>query len=195
MMKKILMMTCILALISTTGFAGTDFVLNLSPGFILYSPDAEGFKVSDGWKTEETEGYISNTAILGAGVGFETPDLFFDMTGGVGYLWSSSVKAKLVMMDFACRFKLHRDEMTLGPHLSIMKYKPDWGGDTDISLGDDTAVSGGLSFTIGSKPFSIMAALDYISLSFDVESPGIAIDGGSLDLSGIALQIGLLFRF
>lgn len=132
--------------ISAKSFAGANLVLSASPGFFLYSPDAEGFKASDGWKTDEVEGYFSNIATVSAGVGIDTPALFFDITGGIGYMWSSSITSTVLLGDLACRFKLRRDEMTLGPHITFLKFSPDWDSSADISLSDETGIAGGLSF-------------------------------------------------
>ena len=47
-MKKILILfiTVFVTMISTPCFAGADFILDLKPGSILFSPDIDGFRVS-----------------------------------------------------------------------------------------------------------------------------------------------------
>lgn len=169
--------------------------LNLTPGIFIYSPDVDGFQASDGWKTDEVSGYLSNMATGMIGLSFDNPTMFTDIGIGLGYLYNSSFTATSFLADVALRFKLKREEMTLGPHLSIVKYKPHWKGDADISLSDPTGIIAGLSFTMGSKAFSLMASLDYLTASFDAERPSMSLHGNSLDLSGIALQLGVIFRF
>jgi len=184
----------LMILLPASGFAETNLILSFTPGIFLYSPDADGFQVSDGVKTGEVEGYFSNKATLNIGVGFDTPELFVDLTGGIGYLYNSAFTAKMAMADLAFRFKIRREELTAGPHISIIKYSPDWDGDADVSLSDDTGIISGLSMTMGSKAFSIMASLDYVKASFDVEK-GVSLNGNDLDISGFAIQLGVLLRF
>ncbi|MCP4345745.1 MAG: DUF481 domain-containing protein [Desulfobacterales bacterium] len=195
---KTLAAVCIawfVSLIPASGFAEVNLVLNVAPGIFVYSPDADGFKVSDGINTGEVDGYLSNMATVTGGIGFNTPGLFFDVTGGVGYLYNSAFTSKILMADAALRFKIRREELTAGPHISFMKYKPDWEGDANVSLSDDTGIMAGLGITIGSKEFSISASVDYIKASFDVDPPGISVNREPLDISGIALQIGMILRF
>jgi len=187
--------TLFLIIIPVSGFAENNLIVNFMPGIFLYSPDTDGFRVSDGEKIGEVSGYLSNKATLSAGVGFNMPDFFVDLTGGVGYLYNSAFTAKMVLADLAVRFKIRREELTAGPHLSVIKYSPEWEGDANVSLSDETGFMTGLSVTIGSKDFSIAASLDYLKASFDVEPPGISIDGGALDISGLAFQLGLILRF
>ncbi|NJL59002.1 MAG: DUF481 domain-containing protein [Desulfobacteraceae bacterium] len=197
MMKRVIIRVIVLlaVMIPAQSFAKANLILNLTPGFIVYSPDVDGFEVSDGWKTDQISGSFSNIAALSAGVGVDTPGMFFDMTVGAGYLWSSFMKSDVLMGDVACRFKIRRDEMTLGPHLTFLRFSPDWEGDSKIKLSDETGVAGGLSFTIGSKAFSIIAALDYMHLDFKIEEPRLPTNPDSLNMSGIVFQIGMLMRF
>lgn len=185
----------IIVLIPMSSSAEVNLIVNVTPGIFIYSPDADGFQVSDGSVSGEVGGYISNMATLSAGIGFNTPALIFDMTGGVGYLYNSAFTAKILMGDFALRFKIRKEELTAGPHISFFKYNSDWEGDADVSLSDDTGILTGLSLTIGSKAFSILASLDYIKASFAVEHPGISVNNDELDISGLALQVGMVFRF
>lgn len=187
--------TIIIVLIPLPSSAEVNLVVNFMPGIFIYSPDADGFRVSDGLETGEVSGYISNMATLSAGVGFNSPSLIFDMTGGIGYLYNSAFTAKIVTGDFALRFKIRKEELTAGPHLAFFKYHSDWDGDADVSLSNDTGIVTGLALTIGSKAFSLSGSLDYIKASFSVEGPGISLNKDELDISGLALQLGMIFRF
>ncbi len=197
-MMKTLMAVCIalfVTMIPASVFAEANLIVGVTPGIFLYSPDAEEFRVSDGEKIGEVDGYFSNKATLSLGVGFNTPVLFVDLTGGVGYLYNSAFTSTMLMADLALRFKIKREELTAGPHITIVRYDPDWDGDANISLSDDTGIMTGLAVTMGSKAFSVAASLDYVKASFDVESPGVSLNGDGLDISGIAFQIGILLRF
>jgi len=182
-------------MIPAKSFALANLIFNVTPGFFLYSPDAKGFRTSDGWKTDEISGYLSNIASVSAGVGVNTPVFFLDTTVGVGYMWSSSITSPVFLGDIAFRLKILRDEMTLGPHISFLFFRPDWDGITNITLSDETGVIGGLSFTIGTKAFSVLASLDYMHLAFKTEQPGISLNRNDLDMSGLVLQVGILMRF
>ncbi|QTA85846.1 hypothetical protein [Desulfonema magnum] len=197
-MSRTLLVICIalfINIIPGPGFAEVNLVVGITPGIFLYSPDAEGFRVSDGETIGEVEGYLSNLATLTAGVGINTPAVIIDLTGGLGYQYNNAFTSTLFLADAALRFKINREELTAGPHITIVKYDPSWDGDANISLSDDTGFIGGLGLTIGSKAFSISASLDYVSASFDVESPGISLNNEALDISGIAFQLGVILRF
>lgn len=172
------------------------FVVGVTPGIFLYSPDADGHQLRDAWRTEEIDGYISNLATVNAGVAWEAERFFLDITGGAGYLYNESFSGELYMGDLALRFKLPSEVLTLGPHVSLIDCRPDWDGGVDVSLSGETGVVVGLGLTVGTKPFSFAASIDYVDLAFDV-APGSPppVANEDLDLSGLALQIGALFRF
>lgn len=197
MKKNLFSLLCLfsLLLIPLNSFAGMNFIAGLNPGVFLYSPDADGHRVSDGRISEEIDGYISNIATLNAGIGWEAPQYFLDLTGNIGYLYNSSFTGMVYGGDIALRLKLPSEVMTLGPHVGIMAYDMDWDGETDVSLSDTTGFVAGLCFTAGTKPFSFAASLDYFDASFDVESGNNAVRNEELDISGIVLQLGVIFRF
>lgn len=179
-----------------TASAEFGFVASVTPGIFLYSPDADGHQLRDAWRTEEIDGYISNLATVNAGVAWEAERFFLDLTGGIGYLYNDSFSGELYMGDLALRFKLPSEVLTLGPHLSLIDCRPDWDGGVDVSLSGETGVAVGLALTVGTKPFSFAASIDYVDLAFEV-TPGSPppVANEDLDISGLALQIGALFRF
>lgn len=182
-------------MIPTKSFALANLILNVTPGFFLYSPDAKGFRASDGRRTDEISGYLSNIVSVSAGVGVNTPIFFLDTTAGVGYMWSSSITAPVFLGDVAFRLKILGNEMTMGPHITFLYFRPEWDGDTKITLSDETGVAGGLSLTIGLKAFSVLASLDYLHLDFKTEPSGISSNRNDLDMSGVVFQVGMLMRF
>ncbi len=190
--------SCIFALLVIfpfRGHAGVDLLVDFDPGIILISPDTGDFKVSDGRNAGEVEGMLSNMATLKAGVGLNAASFCLDFTGGVGYIYNSAFSANVYLADAAFRFKLKREEITLGPHIGYLKFDPEWSGGADISLSPASGFMVGIAYTIGSKKMSFAGSLDYLNASFDVESPGISLNGNSLDISGAALKFGMIFRF
>jgi len=192
------MPVCVLIVLSclpVKSFAGADFVLNVTPGFFLFSSSADGARVSDGLRTDEVSGFISNIATITGGVGFDTRALFIDIVGGAGYLYNASFSGPVYLMDVAFRFKMPSEVLTLGPHFSYMVYNLDWDGNVNVSLAGDSGFIGGLGLTVGTKPFSFMASIDYVNAAFGVDASGGNIPNDDLDLSGLALQLGVIFRF
>ncbi len=195
-MRKVipLCLFIVLSFMPVKSMAGVDFVLNVTPGFFLFSSSADGTRVSDGVRTDEVSGFISNIGTLSGGVGFDTRALFIDITGGVGYLYNASFSGPVYLMDVAFRFKMPSEVLTLGPHFSYMVYNLDWDGNVNVSLAGDSGFIGGLGLTVGTKPFSFIASIDYVSATLGVES-GSYSNNPDLDLSGLALQLGVIFRF
>ena len=68
--------------------------------------------------------------------------------------------------------------------------------DVDVELEETVGFMFGPCFTIGKKLISFSASLDYVYLPVDVkEKRNIVTSDDEFDLSGIALQLGVLFRF
>jgi len=54
----------------------------------------------------------------------------------------------------------------------------------------------GLCFTVGGKTASFSASIDYIDTSFDVTTHnGWVANDSSIDISGFAIQLGVLLSF
>jgi len=204
-MKKALII-CIaffVTMISTPCFAGVDFILDLKPASILFSPDIDGFKVSrtSGWTyySDTISGSGSWMPTLKAGMRIDTSILNIDVTGGVGFLVNSAFYSSMYLADLALLFKISK-HATIGPHVSIIKFDPKWDGSlsdsSDVKLSDETAIMPGLCFTVGGKTASFSASIDYIDASFDVTTyNGWVANDDSLDMSGFAIQLGVLFSF
>ena len=196
-MKNFVPMFLLLAMvmIPAKGYGQVGLVVGVTPGIFFYSPDADGHEVSDGLKTEEIDGYLSNLATLNAGIAWDAEMFYLDLTGGGGYLYNSTFTSFVYMGDLALRFKLPTEVMTLGPHVSLLEFQPDWDGDADVSLADTTGYVAGLAFTVGTKPFSFAASIDYVDAAIEVESDRLPVVNEDLDMSGLAVQVGVLFRF
>jgi len=191
------------AMISTPCFAGASFILDLKPASILFSPDIDGFKVSrsSGWtySSDTISGSGSWMPTLKAGMRIDTSALNIDLTGGVGFLLNGAFHSSMYLADLALRFKISK-HATLGPHVSVIKFDPKWDGSlsdsSDVKLSGETSFMPGLCFTVGGKIASFSASIDYIDTSFDVTTyNGWVANDDSLDISGFAIQLGVLFSF
>lgn len=184
---------------------GVNFILELVPLSYLFSPDADGFKVrtsGGGWtKTEEIEGYGSFLPSARAGIRFNTPAVGIDITGGDGYLWNGAVDGPFTMVDCAANFHVGKTT-TVGPHVGFVSFGDlDWGEDADVDFEGSSGLMAGFVLTTGGKKARLYLSLDYIEAEFDVEtgSGWTATQDNkpatTLDMSGFAIQAGLLLKF
>ncbi len=197
-MKKIkTALFLVLLVLPSTAAADVDFVLEVNPLSYVLSPDVDDFKVSNGVLLEEIDGIGSLYPSLKAGVGFESDAMIFDVLGGVGYLWNDAFTANTISGDLFLRLKVDRKGVfTVGPHLGIIYFDPDYDGTAQVTLDSDTGVVGGVAFTVGSPRVAFSAALDYLSAKFDVStSGGWTANQSKLDLSGFQVVLGVQFRF
>ncbi len=200
-MKKILILfiTIFITMISTPCFAGANFIFDLKPGSILFSPDIDGFRVSRTSGSDTVSGSGSWMPTLKAGMRIDNPALNIDLTGGVGFLVNGAFHSYMYLADLALRFKISK-HATIGPHVSVIKFDPKWDGSlsdsSDVNLSEETAFMPGLCFTVGGKTASFSASIDYINTSFDVTTyNGWVSNYDSLDIAGFAIQLGVLFNF
>jgi hypothetical protein len=199
----IICITFFVAIISTPCFAGADFILELKPASLLFSPDIDGFKVSRtsgfAYYSDTISGNGSWIPTLKGGLRIDTSALDIDLTGGFGFLLNGAFHSSMYLGDLALRFKISK-HATIGPHVSVIKFNPKWDGGTsdsdDVELSDETSIMPGLCFTVGGKTASFSASIDYIDTSFDVTTyNGWVANDSSLDISGFAIQLGVLFSF
>jgi len=200
-MKKalIICIAFVVTIISTPCFAGMDFILDLKPASILFSPDVDGFRVSRTFESDRISGSGSWMPTLKAGMRIDTPALNIDLTGGLGLLYNGAFHSSMYLGDLALRFKISK-HATIGPHVSVIKFDPTWDGSgsdsSDVKLSEETSLMPGLCFTVGGKTASFSASIDYLDTSFDVTTHnGWVANDTSLDISGFAIQLGVLFSF
>jgi len=177
--------------------ADADFVLEINPLAYLVSPDIEDFRASNGLFLEEISGFGSLLPSLKAGVGFESGTVILDLLGGFGYLWNDAFSATCYSGDAFLRFKLGRQgNVTLGPHLGVVRFEPDYDGIAQVDLGTETGWVAGLGFTAGSSRVAFAMTLDYLSAAFDAAgSGGWTTNQNELDISGFQVVLGVQFRF
>jgi len=200
-MKKILILfiTIFITMISTPCFAGANFIFDLKPGSILFSPDIDGFRVSRTSGSDTVSGSGSWMPTLKAGMRIDNPALNIDLTGGFGFLVNGAFHSYMYLADLALRFKISK-HATVGPHVSVIKFDPKksrlYGQEINVNLSEETAFMPGLCFTVGGKTASFSASIDYINTSFDVTTyNGWVSNYDSLDIAGFAIQLGVLFVF
>jgi hypothetical protein len=193
----------LITIISAPCFAGADFILELKPASLLFSPDIDGFNVSRTsgftYYSDTISGNGSWMPTLKAGMRIDTSALDIDLTGGYGLLVNGAFHSSMYLGDLALRFKISK-HATLGPHVSVIKFNPTWDGSSsdsdDVKLSDETSIMPGLCFTVGGKAASFSVSIDYIDTSFDVTTHnGWIANDSSLDISGFAIQLGVLFSF
>ena len=199
-MKKFnaaLSLVLVLLVMPSTAPADVDFVMEINPLSYVLSPDVDDFKASNGVLVEEFDGIGSLYPSIKAGIGFETDTMIFDILGGAGYLWNDAFTANTFSGDLFLRLKVDRKGIfTVGPHLGLIYFDPDYDGIAQVDLSSETGVVGGVGFTVGSPRVAFSAALDYLSAKFDVStSGGWTANQSKLDLSGFQVVIGVQFRF
>ncbi|MBI5016907.1 MAG: hypothetical protein HZB55_15670 [Deltaproteobacteria bacterium] len=196
--------------------AGVGFIFDFQPGSILISPDADRFNVSQftvsgyDWESGVVRGYyeseevgpVSSLPTLRAGLGIDAGVAYVDLTGGVGYLLNAALRAPVFRADAALRLKLGRI-VTLGPHCGLIHVEaPEWLGQADLEFSDSDGVMGGIDFSVG-RTISFLLSIDYVRAKFDVkvknewmiEDNGEERTSGTLDMSGVAIQTGIMGRF
>ncbi len=197
-MRKWMLVMAVLAAAAVPGTAAAElgFLVGVHPGSVLYSADVDGYTVADSRITEELQSPLSTLPTLSAGLAWEAEWAYIDLTGGVGYLYNTVFSGFTYGGDLALRFKLPIETLTLGPHIGLIRLKPDWDGDADVSLSDTTGTVAGLGVTVGTRPMSVSVSMDYLDASLDATvDDGSGAAAGDLDLSGAALQVGVIFRF
>ena len=193
---------------------GVRFIMELVPVSFLFSPDLDGFNAHShnyhGYSyyevTIDGTGSWIPSGRLGISIG--TGPVFLDITGGAGYLWNNAFSGPFLVGDFAARFKIG-DHWTIGPHAGLLSFNNmtwdggDTYGDTDtdtkgeFELSDTTGWMAGVVTTFGGKHVSGFLSVDYLSAKMDVSAdPAVwTLSEDTIDLSGLAIQAGIVFRF
>lgn len=185
------------------------FTMDFKPLSLLYSPEVENFKVVM-FDSHDYGYYYGEDDVVGsgsffpsikAGIGINTPVMYIDITGGLGYLFNGAFRSPMYIGDLALRFKLGQ-HVTFGPHFGVVGFSPEWNG-TGRSSSDDVQLDskelgfmGGLAFTAGGRVASFSMSIDYLNASFDVTTQnGWVANTDKLDISGYVLNLGVIFRF
>ncbi len=178
-----------------------SFLFQVSPFTQLVSANAFGFR---GTEANSDEGRLksnfSSIPSIGLGVGFKTKPCYLDVVASGGVLShvgsDAAIFAAHARIVGAARFRLG-EKVTVGPRLGLAYFaEPNWYGDGDVEFEDSVGWLAGLGFTFGVEKISVAIDVDYIEAEFDVDPKASVITNRSqLDMSGIAVQIGVLCRF
>lgn len=83
----------------------------------------------------------------------------------------------------------------IGPHASFISFNPSWDGQADIAFDDTTGWLLGIKFYVGGSRVKFSGAIDYLNAEFDVTGRnGWVPNSDTLDISGLSIQLGVLFR-
>lgn len=188
-----------------------EFLLDIRPGGFLLSPDMDGFTVRNGSSTyrENIDGIGSWTPTINAGIGINFELLSLDITAGPGFLWNQAFYGAFWQADLGAMFNLANGHFRIGPHVGIIGLgDATWEGDNNFSqdpqidLQGNSGLKGGLAIQAGGKRAAFRANLDIVNVKYDVTTTGgwVAQDENGkrlteLDMSGVILELGAIFRF
>lgn len=201
-MKKVLAITAaflVFVFISPQCYAqDVGFILGANVGNWLYSPkgsDLEGTQSNErSWQMLGFEGASSWTPTINMGVGIDTKTGYLDITGCAGYFWNNAFDTTMYGADVAYRFKVG-DNMTIGPHVGVLFFNaPSVGIAKEVRFDSTTGYNPGIAFSIGQK-LAFDIHVDYLYASFDIkDAGGWTFNNNSLDMSGMLIQLGFLYR-
>ena len=194
-MKKLLITACaILVVTSPCSLAATRWMIDIMPAAITASFASDTFKLSGNGQEEEIS-MVSSMPGIGAGLYFDTPNGYFDVKCGGGFLLNSRVRSYMIYASTGLSFEVERSAM-IGPHIGVIHFSGvEWWGDGETELSDSTGLMTGIHVTMGDK-ISYILSLDYIRSVFDVTPvEGWTPSDDELDLSGFAVQFGFRAHF
>jgi hypothetical protein len=184
-----------LAALGQRSEAAVDRILEVVPGGLLANLKADGFKV---WGTDgqESPAILSAIPSVALGLGIERDRGFIDLKCGAGMLVNSAFSSLGIYGGVGLSYEV-QPSVVVGPHVTLNYYTaPDWWGDLDIGFSDTMGYTVGIHFNAGDR-IAYLMSIDYFSAVFDVEDlpAGIRASSDELDMSGIAVQFGVIARF
>lgn len=173
---------------------------------LLISPDLDGFeatRTTGGWfpitETEEIEGVGSFFPTVRAGISIQSSRTVTNITVGAGGVVNGALGMPVVLADFAIHAKVGR-RITLGAHIGpAYFFEPTWFGDADVDFasGSFGGIAGfSMTFELTETiAFRVMVDGVYAE-PFDVTGTnGWTLNQTDLDISGVGVGVGVLFRF
>lgn len=138
---------------------------------------------------------VSSMPNASTGIGIEQGKWSAEVTAGVGMILNSSYSSFMLQGTLWGSYEA-ATSVTVGPHIGLIYLLgPDWSGAADVELADTTGWMAGVHLTMGDK-ISYLFQVDLISAEVDAQpGTGWSAEGGSLDLTGIAVQFGLKGKF
>jgi hypothetical protein len=194
-----------MCMVGSNAFAGekVKFVMDVSPGAFMISPDADGFSVTNtsGWITwtESVDGTGSWAPNATLGVGYDAGDMMtIDLTGGGGFWVNEAFDATTFLIGkISAAFRLGK-YFTLGAQAGVIHFnEPEWQGIAQVKFSDSDGFLAGGAFTAGTDKISFYLSVEYMDIDpLDVTtSGGWQANSNELDLSGTMVNLGVKFRF
>jgi hypothetical protein len=171
------------------------WAVDMLPASILANIAADEFSIQ-GPNGKETLSLISSVPTVTVGADIACLDGALNLRLGGGMLLNGSVGTWLATGQAGFSMEIQRNVM-FGPHIGLSYYAaPEWWGDTDITFDDTIGFLVGLHIAAGDR-IAYLLSVDYMSMSFDVNStgPGVVPNKNELDMSGLAVQFGLRVQF
>ncbi len=171
----------------------------IDPIGALISFNAEDFAVQGHERQEVVSGNGSYFPSLRLGLGLDAPCAAFEITAGGGVILNNAFTAPVFSANLLACFAL-ADNITLGPRVgALYSPSPDWKGkESDITLDGAAGFRGGLVLTFKRllEKWSLVFSADYLVLQYDAKesSEWRLVGENKLDVSGLALQAGLIYR-
>jgi hypothetical protein len=171
----------------------------VDPVGALISYNAENFAVQGLERQEKIAGQGSYFPSLRLGLGLDAAMASYELTVGGGVLLNKALTSPILSADVLASFAL-AEGLTLGPRVgALYAASPDWKGkDSDISMDGAAGFRGGLVLTLGRlfEDWNVCLSADYVMLELAAKKTDSwwPVDDKKLDLSGLALQAGLVYR-
>ncbi len=203
-MKRNAILLILVLIVPVVCLADVDFVLGIKE-CTLISPDIDGFKVEERYsgsyysyeESAEIEGVGSAGLMLNMGLGIDTRIIAIHMTGGAGYLFNNAFGTGMFTAETDLFFKLGSHFM-MGPRGGIVFYAPSWIATTgEVTLtSEEPGVLFGFSAHAAWRKVKVGASVDYQTGVFEVETDdGWVANDDELDISGVAIRLGVTFTF
>jgi hypothetical protein len=211
----ILLVVCSTLAVVQAGEKKAHFLLDFRPGSFLLAPDLDGFTVHNAGNTyfETVSGVGSWTPSLNAGLGLNFNVVDLNITAGPGYLWNGAFRGPFWQADVGVLFKAAHGHFRIGPHVGLLGLgDATWdsidssgyssSGDPQVDLQGNTGFKAGLTLHAGGDKVAFLANIDFVDAKYDVTTTGgwVAQDdegtvARELDMSGMMIDLGVIFRF
>ena len=170
-----------------------DTVFNVMPAAVIMDLGSDRFVLeTEGQRIRTPNVYSMPT--VSAGVGIDLDKGYVDITGGGGFLFSSSLRALLLMADVGIFWQVNRS-LSIGPHLGLLYLiDPTWLEDGDVDIDNSWGLIGGLNINMGEK-ITYLVSMDFVGIPLDAETAPGGVSSGSLDISGLAIRFGVRGEF
>ena len=175
-----------------------DFLFEAQPASLVFHKGERRVRASNAQGGLSEEFFFNASWFPSARIGasVDRGRYYADFTVGGGLLgtlgfWNELV-SPLLRADAAAHFKLG-NHLNVGPHLGAVYFvNPTWHGTSDLEFSSAPGLLGGLDLSAGKRKIAFFASVDYLWASLPVEGRnGWVVEDDRLDLSGVAVQLGI----